>query len=280
MVSSTCDSPSPNTSVRMLRSLGRLNSSPMTNIRNTTPNSARYARRRCPWPAPARWARSARPPPGSPASAAASASGRPPRRARRRRGTAGEFEGGGHGAAVAARTAPPPINGTPRMPDANEANATVRRAPFDAPTRALRAGRAHLRDRGAALQALAGAPGRGFAARCSAMLACRGRVVVMGMGKSGHVGRKIAATLASTGTPAFFVHPAEASHGDLGMVTRRRRGAGHLQQRRERRAGRHPAGAAPPGRHAGGDDRQARAPRWRAMPTWCSAARSTRRPAR
>lgn len=52
------------------------------------------------------------------------------------------------------------------------------------------------------------------------LLGCRGRVVVMGMGKSGHVGRKIAATLASTGTPAMFVHPAEASHGDLGMVTR------------------------------------------------------------
>jgi arabinose-5-phosphate isomerase len=51
------------------------------------------------------------------------------------------------------------------------------------------------------------------------MLECSGRVVVMGMGKSGHVGRKIAATLASTGTPALFVHPAEASHGDLGMVT-------------------------------------------------------------
>jgi arabinose-5-phosphate isomerase len=51
-----------------------------------------------------------------------------------------------------------------------------------------------------------------------AILECRGRTVVMGMGKSGHVGRKIAATLASTGTPAFFVHPAEASHGDLGMV--------------------------------------------------------------
>jgi arabinose-5-phosphate isomerase len=60
--------------------------------------------------------------------------------------------------------------------------------------------------------------GDGFARAC-AMLACRGRVVVMGMGKSGHVGRKIAATLASTGTPAMFVHPAEASHGDLGMVT-------------------------------------------------------------
>lgn len=52
------------------------------------------------------------------------------------------------------------------------------------------------------------------------ILACRGRVVVSGIGKSGHIARKIASTLASTGTPAFFVHPAEASHGDLGMVTR------------------------------------------------------------
>jgi arabinose-5-phosphate isomerase len=60
--------------------------------------------------------------------------------------------------------------------------------------------------------------GSGFAGAVAAMLACRGRTIVMGMGKSGHVGRKIAATLASTGTPAFFVHPAEASHGDLGMV--------------------------------------------------------------
>jgi arabinose-5-phosphate isomerase len=61
--------------------------------------------------------------------------------------------------------------------------------------------------------------GEGFAHAVGVMLACRGRVVVMGMGKSGHVGRKITATLASTGTPAMFVHPAEASHGDLGMVT-------------------------------------------------------------
>ena len=51
------------------------------------------------------------------------------------------------------------------------------------------------------------------------MLGCQGRVVVLGMGKSGHIGSKIAATLASTGTPAFFVHPGEASHGDLGMIT-------------------------------------------------------------
>jgi arabinose-5-phosphate isomerase len=72
-------------------------------------------------------------------------------------------------------------------------------------------------------QALAGVKARlsaSFTDAVRTMLQSRGRVVVMGMGKSGHVGRKIAATLASTGTPAMFVHPAEASHGDLGMVTR------------------------------------------------------------
>jgi arabinose-5-phosphate isomerase len=69
-----------------------------------------------------------------------------------------------------------------------------------------------------ALQGLAARQGAGFAGAVAAMLACRGRVIVSGMGKSGHVGRKIAATLASTGTPSFFMHPGEASHGDLGMV--------------------------------------------------------------
>ncbi|MEH6594404.1 MAG: KpsF/GutQ family sugar-phosphate isomerase [Colwellia polaris] len=58
-----------------------------------------------------------------------------------------------------------------------------------------------------------------FAKACELMFNCRGRVIVIGMGKSGHIGGKIAATLASTGTPSFFVHPGEASHGDLGMVT-------------------------------------------------------------
>lgn len=58
-----------------------------------------------------------------------------------------------------------------------------------------------------------------FQQACELMLACRGRIVVSGMGKSGHIGNKIAATLASTGTPAFYVHPGEASHGDLGMIT-------------------------------------------------------------
>ena len=58
-----------------------------------------------------------------------------------------------------------------------------------------------------------------FAQACNYMLHCKGRIVVTGMGKSGHIGNKIAATLASTGSPAFFVHPGEASHGDLGMIT-------------------------------------------------------------
>lgn len=59
-----------------------------------------------------------------------------------------------------------------------------------------------------------------FTVACETLLACEGRVIVTGMGKSGHIGNKVAATLASTGTPAFFVHPGEASHGDLGMITK------------------------------------------------------------
>lgn len=62
--------------------------------------------------------------------------------------------------------------------------------------------------------------GASFNTACATLLNCPGRIVVTGMGKSGHVGRKIAATLASTGSPAFFVHPGEASHGDMGMITR------------------------------------------------------------
>jgi len=69
------------------------------------------------------------------------------------------------------------------------------------------------------LQATAARIDGAFTRACEVMLACRGRVVCMGMGKSGHVARKIAATLASTGTPAFYVHPSEAGHGDLGMIT-------------------------------------------------------------
>ncbi len=88
---------------------------------------------------------------------------------------------------------------------------------FD-PARALQIAARTVHIEARALMAMADRIGEGFTSAVQSMLACRQRVVVMGMGKSGHVGRKIAATLASTGTPAFFVHPAEASHGDLGMV--------------------------------------------------------------
>jgi arabinose-5-phosphate isomerase len=72
----------------------------------------------------------------------------------------------------------------------------------------------------AGLAALRGRLDDAFVAACRLCLTCRGRAIVTGMGKSGHVARKIAATLASTGTPAFFLHPGEASHGDIGMITR------------------------------------------------------------
>jgi len=70
-----------------------------------------------------------------------------------------------------------------------------------------------------AVDALRGRLNDDFIAACDLCLRTQGRIVVSGMGKSGHVSNKIAATLASTGTPAFFMHPAEASHGDLGMIT-------------------------------------------------------------
>ncbi|MCW9011678.1 KpsF/GutQ family sugar-phosphate isomerase [Marinobacter sp.] len=70
-----------------------------------------------------------------------------------------------------------------------------------------------------AIEALESRINGDFSRACEVIMACKGRVVVTGMGKSGHIGNKIAATLASTGTPAFFVHPGEASHGDLGMIT-------------------------------------------------------------
>ena len=77
-----------------------------------------------------------------------------------------------------------------------------------------------LRIEADAVSALAGRLGPEFDAAVELILACRGRVIVSGIGKSGHIARKIAATMASTGTPAFFVHAAEAVHGDLGMITR------------------------------------------------------------
>jgi arabinose-5-phosphate isomerase len=85
--------------------------------------------------------------------------------------------------------------------------------------RALALGRDVLATEAAAIGALSNRLGAAFLAAARTLFECRGRVVVTGIGKSGHIARKIAATLASTGTPAFFVHAAEASHGDLGMIT-------------------------------------------------------------
>jgi arabinose-5-phosphate isomerase len=87
------------------------------------------------------------------------------------------------------------------------------------PDRALALGREVLATEADAIRALQARLGAPFLAAARSLLECRGRVVVIGIGKSGHIARKVAATLASTGTPAFFVHAAEASHGDLGMIT-------------------------------------------------------------
>jgi arabinose-5-phosphate isomerase len=94
----------------------------------------------------------------------------------------------------------------------------IDRTGFD-PAQAVALARKTFEIEAAAVLNMAARVGPEFAAAVQAVLSCTGRVVVMGMGKSGHIGRKIAATLASTGTPAMFVHPGEASHGDLGMIT-------------------------------------------------------------
>jgi arabinose-5-phosphate isomerase len=111
----------------------------------------------------------------------------------------------------------------PRARELPAMNAQVRTAPPTPATpsdaeRLERCAREVIAIEARAITGLATRIDGGFLRACQLMLACKGRVVVSGMGKSGHIARKIAATLASTGTPAFFVHPAEASHGDLGMI--------------------------------------------------------------
>ncbi len=83
-----------------------------------------------------------------------------------------------------------------------------------------RLGQAVIKTELAEITALQARIDENFVQACELLLSCKGRIVVTGMGKSGHIGGKIAATLASTGSPAFFVHPGEASHGDLGMITK------------------------------------------------------------
>ena len=88
------------------------------------------------------------------------------------------------------------------------------------PAALIAAGRRALEIEGRAIAALVPRLDSGFARACTICLECHGRIIVSGMGKSGHIAGKIAATLASTGTPSFFIHAAEASHGDIGMITR------------------------------------------------------------
>ncbi len=95
--------------------------------------------------------------------------------------------------------------------------ATTRSTPMDADV-IVRSARTVIATEAAAIRALEPRIGAEFVEACRLILGCQGRLVVTGMGKSGHIGRKIAATLASTGTPSFYVHPGEASHGDLGMI--------------------------------------------------------------
>ncbi len=97
-----------------------------------------------------------------------------------------------------------PVDPTPLVPD---------------PEQLLSSGREVIETEARALGNLMGRIDDAFVAACRELYACKGRVVVTGMGKSGHVGRKISATLASAGTPSFFLHPGEASHGDMGMIT-------------------------------------------------------------
>ncbi|MDR1661360.1 MAG: KpsF/GutQ family sugar-phosphate isomerase [Azoarcus sp.] len=95
---------------------------------------------------------------------------------------------------------------------------TATSSPLSAVSRALQLGRRVLDIEASAVAALAGRLGEAFEQAVALILQCHGRVIVSGIGKSGHIARKFAATLASTGTPAYFVHAAEAAHGDLGMV--------------------------------------------------------------
>ena len=107
----------------------------------------------------------------------------------------------------------------PARPQGSLAAPTGKPATAQKSARALESARRVLEIEASAVAALGTRLDERFAHAVDMILACRGRAVVSGIGKSGHVARKIASTLASTGTPAFFVHPAEASHGDLGMIT-------------------------------------------------------------
>ena len=153
--------------------------------------------------------------------------------------------------------------------NAHLANAALRRGPADAAgiraagRRTLEVERAGL---GELLAAMDGPLGEHFVEAVETIHAARGRLIVTGMGKSGHVGAKITATLASTGTPCFFLHPAEASHGDLGHGHLGRRDPGAVLVGRDGRAARHHPLLAPPPGAAGRHHLGRRRARWARRP--------------
>jgi arabinose-5-phosphate isomerase len=121
---------------------------------------------------------------------------------------------------VASLPQPSPMQPGSALPDAMDAGPMMGSPVYTTSTQSLLAtGTSVVEIETRALQALRERLDSSFADACRLMLSCSGRIVATGMGKSGHIARKIAATLASTGTPAFYVHPGEASHGDLGMIT-------------------------------------------------------------
>ncbi len=112
------------------------------------------------------------------------------------------------------------VRGAATLASGYHAPMSLARAPRDDSATLIAAARRALAIEAQAVEALQQRIDERFALACRLCLSCEGRIVVSGIGKSGHVARKLAATLSSTGTPAFFLHPAEASHGDLGTVTR------------------------------------------------------------
>ena len=202
-VNTTCNKPRPNTCFRIDRNLGRLNSSPITNIKKTTPNSAR-----CLTPLEFCANANALGPITTPTAKYPNMGGNLSRRQPTTPKTAASKYNS--------------VNSKALMPAWYQAGVSPQADKIacmsDPSDHILQLARETLEIEANALRQVKDRLDARFVEAVHLMLTVQGRVVVTGMGKSGHIGRKIAATLASTGTPAMFVHPGEASHGDLGMI--------------------------------------------------------------
>src|SRR5256714_9113371 len=230
-VSRTWEKPSPNTARRSWNSLGRLNSSPIENIRNTTPNSARCRPSSVSGIHASAWG-----PTATPTKRYPSSGGKCSQRNSTTTSTA-------LASRISTSSSVSPIRKslffwdhvgksadsvwyTPTYDKGSSRRGPARflsmndRSKKANSTSALELARKVLSIEADAVSSLISRLDERFLDALGLILACRGRVVVSGVGKSGHIARKIASTLASTGTPAFFVHAPDAGHGDLGMITR------------------------------------------------------------